>query len=365
MPNSTYTVARTVQYAKTFPDIASLVQNATGGGSLEPALTVANDVLIEMCAQNFNWKWNSFQIGGGLGTGSGFGIPLTNSWQQDYGIPGLINLGWLEYGYIQDINNTAYPQPIWPLEVVKWLPPTSAQYGMPGQMCWLYNDQMQYGVWGAPNTGAGGRNPQANQTIGPLLGVTTSPQNPYLQVKDAFNNFWVVTTFGITGSTNPFATNLNPVYPTPQNPTTTATTVTDGSVVWTALNPKGMGIRCNPIPPQTGVVYQLNIWGQYRPLSFQGGNFTSFAQTIEPIPDDFAKYFRDGFVALMYAHSPSAQARAKYGDMYMNWQKSLHDARFKADRERDNSGFYPAGSLLQQPFTIYPGPSYPFALPFG
>jgi len=57
-----------------------------------------------------------------------------------------------------------------------------------------------------------------------------------------------------------------------------------------------MGIRVWPLPPQTGVVYQINLIGQYRPFAFSNGPFTSFAQTIEPIPDDFAKYFRDGLL---------------------------------------------------------------------
>lgn len=372
MPNSTYTIAKVVQYAKTFPDLAPVVQSATGGGSLEPALTIANDVMTEMCAQNFNWKWNSFQIGSGIGTGVGTGIaggglgnagPLTNSFQQDYAIPGLISLGWLEYGYLLDINNTAFPQPIWPLEMVKWLPPTSTQYGMPGQVSWLYNEQLQYGTWGGSTIP--GTNVQPNQKLGTLLGVLASPINPFLQVRDAFNNLWVVTTFGTTGATNPFLSNLNPVFPTPALPTTAATTVTDGSVVWTAVNPKGMGLRVNPIPPQTGVIYQVNIWGQYRALTWQAGGFTSFSQTIEPIPDDYAKYFRDGFVAMAYAHSPQASVRAKYQDAYQNWMKSLLDAKRQGDRERDNAGFYPATSLLQQPFTIYPGPAYPFPLPWG
>jgi hypothetical protein len=366
MANSTTTLASIVAYAKTFPDLADILQSPSAGQSLQPALTIANDVMIEMIQQNFNWKWNR------MAAGTQFPAFYTNGFQQDYAIPGLVNLGWIEHGELIDINNTAIPKPIWPLEVVRDLPFTSTMFGRPGQVCWLPNDQLYYATWGATNTGNAtiGLNPGPNMVIGPLLGVYAAPINPILQVQDSFGNLWVVTTFGTTGSSNPFSTNLNPVYPTAQNPTQTATTVTDGTVVWTAVNPKGMGIRCNPIPPQTGIVYQFFLTGQYRAFSFtnqgtfQGGPFTSLNQTIEPIPDDFAKYFRDGFIALAYAHSPDARKRAKYLDMYNNWMKSLTNSRQQVDRERENAGFYPATSIIQQPYSVYPGPAYPFPLPY-
>lgn len=354
MANSTTTLSSIITYCKTFPDLAPIIQTTSAGSSLQPALTVASDVMTELVAQVFNWKWNRFLLP----------VVYTNSFQQDYAL-NIVNLGWLEHGFIVDINNTQVPQPIWPLEVVKDLERTSWQYGMPGQASWLPNDQLTYATWGATNvstaTGTGiGPNPQPNQVIATPIGVTANPSNPYLQVKDAFNNLWVVTTFGVTGATNPFITNLNPVFPTQANPNAIATTVTDGSVVWTAINPKGQGIRVNPLPPQNGVVYQINLIGQYRPFAFSNGPFTSFGQTIEPVPDDFAKYFRDGFIAMAYAHSQDPKLRGKYQDMFNNWKNSLMDARKQGDRERDNNGFYPATPLLAGTGINYLGPAYPW-----
>lgn len=350
MPNSTTTVAAILQHSKTFPEISPILQSAAGGSSLQPALNIATDVMIELISQVFNWKFNRFLLP----------VFYTNSFQQDYAL-NVVNLGWLEHGFLVDINNTAYPQPIWPLEVVKDLERTFSQYGAPSQCSWLPNDQLTYGTWGATNIGGNpGPNPQPLQKLGTPLGVTVSPSNPYLQVADAFGNFWVVTTYGTTGAVNPFATNLNPVFPTSAAPTTVATTATDGSVVWTAVNPKGMGVRVSPLPPQTGVIYQINLIGQYRAFAFSNGPYTALNQTIEPIPDDFAKYFRDGFVAMAYAHSPDKQVRGKYQDMYSMWKNALLDMRKQGDRERDNNGFYPATSLLQQPYPIYVGPANPF-----
>jgi hypothetical protein len=354
MANSTTTLSKITQFCKTFPDLAPVIQTPAGGVSNEPALTIGSDVMTEIISQAFNWKWNRFMLP----------VFYTNGFQQDYAVPGIVNLGWLEHGVLIDINNTALPKPMWPLEVVRGLEFTSTQYGRPGQICWLPNDQLYYATWGATNTGNAtiGLNPGPLMVIGTPLGVSAAPINPILQVQDSFGNLWVVTTFGTTGATNPFITNLTPVYPTSQNPTATATTVLDGSVTWTAVNPKGMGIRCNPMPPQTGIVYQFYVAAQFRAFAFSNGPFTALSQTIEPVPDDFAKYFRDGFNAMAYAHSQDPRVRGKYNDMYNNWMKSLNDARRQTDRERDNAGFYPATSIINQPSTIYPGPSYPFPL---
>lgn len=354
MANSTTSVGNVVSYAKTYSEISNILQTSAGGQSLQPALTIASDVMIELLSPAFNWKFNRFLL------------PLfyTNSFQQDYAL-NVVNLGWLEHGFLLDVNNTAYPQPIWPLEVVKDLERTSMQYGMPGQVAWLPNDQLNYAVWGVANAGTGagltGPNPQPLQPIGTPLGVTASPSNPWLQVKDSFNNLWVVTGYGVTGATNPFLSNLNPVFPTPANPNQTATTATDGSVTWTAVNPKGMGVRCSPLPPQTGVVYQFNLVGQYRPFAFSNGPFTLFAQTIEPIPDDFAKYFRDGFIAMAYGHSPDPKVRGKFQDMFNMWKNALMDMKKQGDRERDNNGFYPANPIMQATYgQLYSGPAYPW-----
>lgn len=369
MANSTTTLDSIVTYVKTFPELLPCIQTTAGGASLQPALTIATDVMIEMISQAFNWKWNRFNLP----------FIYTNSYQQDYAL-GIVNLGWLEHGFLVDINNSAVPLPRWPLETVKDLEATSQQYGRPGQVCWLPNDQLIYGTWGAqnpgitpPNMAAGiGPNPQPNQYIGTPISVTATPANPYLQVKDPNGNLWVVTQYGQTGSyggSEPQFTQPswpNPVtYPTPLNPNAVATTLMDGTVQWTAVNPKGQGIRINPIPPESGVVFQLNLVGQNKAGAFSGGPFTSLFQTIEPIPDDFAKWYRDGFVAFTYEHSPSTNIRAKAMDAKAKWMASLMNARTQGDRERDNMGFYPSTDILQQPFSIFPGPAFPYNLPWG
>jgi hypothetical protein len=67
---------------------------------------------------------------------------------------------------------------------------------------------------------------------------------------------------------------------------------------------------------------------------------------------------------MAYEHAPDAKLRGKAADMKNNWMKSLMDAKVSGDRERENNGFYPATGLLQTPWQVYPGPSWPFQLPF-
>lgn len=338
MANSTKTIASMVSFVKTFPDLSSVVQLPAGGASLQPALTIAEDVMIAMIAEDFNWKWNRFLL------------PqfYTNSYQQDYAL-NVVNLGWLENAYIVDYNSTTRPKPQLDIEVVKDLPSTAYQYGYPGQACWVPNNLMTYGTWAALTT-----------FVTPI-GATQMPANPLTQIKDPNGNFWYVSTYGTTGASQPsWPTTL--VYPTQAAPNAAATTQADGSVVWTVLNPVGQGIRLNPISPQTGVVWQVNVVAQYRAFAFSNGPYTLFNQTIEPIPDDFAKYFRDGFVAMAYEHSADTKVRGMATDKFDKWMKSLRGACAQGDRERENNGFYPSSSIMGGPYSINPGPAYPFPL---
>jgi hypothetical protein len=333
MGNSNVSLQSVVDHARTFSELTPVL--ATGGFSQQPALTIATDTMISMLSPQMNWKFNRQKT-----------PPFyTNSFQQDYAANN-VNLAWIEHSYIVDINNTALPKPIWTLEVVRDLEATFQQYGMPGQICWLPNDQLIYGVWAA------------NAKFGQLLGVPSGPANPLLQIQDPNGNFWQVSNnlnaTVTTGATQPVWTNP-PVYPTYASPSTVASTVTDGTVVWSAINPKGQGFRLNPLPPQTGVVYQVNPISQMRPPQF-----SAIGQLLDPIPDDYASYFRQGFIAHGYRHSPEQKVRSKFQDEFKLWMQSMGDATRKSDRERDAAGFYPSQSLLDSNYTIDVGPAWPF-----
>jgi hypothetical protein len=346
--NSTTKLQSVVDFARTNPDLSPVL--ASGGFSQEPALTIANDVAIAMFAQPFNPKWNRIRLP----------YFYTNSWQQDYALTNTNNLSWLEYAILIDINSTTEPKDKYNLETNRDLPESSVQYGRPGQVCWLPNDQLIYGTWGGGNTGEGSQsNPGPGSVYGALVQTAVSqPANPLLQIQDPNGNYWVLTnalTNGcVLGQTQPvWPTTVS--YPTQTNPTAVATTVADGTGIWTAINPKGQGLRLNPIPSQQGKVWQGRVFGQARPPMF-----TSLSQTLEPIPDDFAGYFRRGFVAYAYMHSKDLKIRGKFQDQQKLWMESLITEMKATDRERDNTGLYPSDAIMPSPGSTYLGPANPY-----
>lgn len=364
--NSNIKLTSLVDDAASLGDVSPAL--ATGGLSDAPALSIANDVMQAIInggpgAQPYNWKWNRFNI-----------TPFcTISYQQDYFIPGLINLGWLESCWASNINQTSIPKQKQQVEVHKDLEVTYDQTGYPCKICWELNRILQTGTWGAvplgptattPSGNVNGLGPNASglQNPGPgviytnPLGSVNQPINATTCITDPNGNLWVLTTFGTCGNTQP-SWPTTPVYPTIINPTQTATTVADGSCVWTAINPSGQGMRLSPIPPQTGVVWQIQPVGQFR-----APRFSSLGQTLEPIPDDFEWAFKQGFFAECYRRHPDPKVRAKYPMERQIWLESLDKAVRQSDREMDDFGFVPSSSIMQNDYSCGygPRPDYPW-----
>lgn len=101
---STYTLQNIVDRVMSFADIEPVLN--VGGFSLEPAVTIANDVMTAICATPFPHKWNSV------------GLPLfyTWSWQQDYALvnpdgSSVYDVEWLEVGTGINISSNQIPKP--------------------------------------------------------------------------------------------------------------------------------------------------------------------------------------------------------------------------------------------------------------
>src|SRR5581483_2159084 len=285
--NSARTLQSIVDDAASLGEVSPAL--SVGGFSDAPALSIANDVMAAMLlggpsGQPFNWKWNRFNV-----------KPFpTISFQQDYFVPDVVNLGWLESAWASNINQTSVPKTKIQLEVARDLEVTDIQTGYPGKICWIPNDQCQIGKWGqsplGPTVGnpsgqtnvagigaSGIQNPGPNVVYTNPIGSLQTPINATTCIADSNGNLWVLTTFGTCGSSEPLWP-ANPQYPTLKNPSTPSTTVADGTCVWTAINPKGQGFRLNPVPPQTGLVWLIQPVAQMRvPI------FTSLTQTLEPV----------------------------------------------------------------------------------
>lgn len=356
MPNSSYDLQSVVDIASTNGDTAPAL--ATGGFSQQPALQIANMVMQAILlggpgGQPCNWKFNRQLV-----------PPFpTISWQQDYFVPGVVTLGWLESCYGIQFTNTSQPKPKFALEVKRDLMVTFQQTGGPGKICQMPNKLLQVGTWGDTElqTPTGQNNPGPGAIYTNPLTSVNQPSNPITGIADAFGNFWVVTTYGTCGMANPFLSNLNPVYPSLTSPNTVATTAADGSVVWTAINPNGQGFRLNPIPPQQGVVWQINPVGQTRI-----NQFTTLTQSLDPLPDDYYPYFVDGFFAQCYRRNPDPKIRARFPQEWQNWLRSLDMAVRQEQREETDFGFVPTSAILETGFGGYYGPAWPFAgAPWG
>jgi hypothetical protein len=351
MGNSTYRIQDLVDDARTMGDLAPTLPQ---GGYFEvTALSAANDTMTAMLAGSshgspFNFKFNRVQL------------PqfYLNSWQQDYATHDVINLGWLESAGGYNMSSTQYPKPYRPIEVKRDVLESSGQASSIAKISWVQNDSLTYGTWGQSQQASvvGLLNPGPNVVYTSPVGQTAIPINPVTQVQDSFGNLWVLTQYGTCGSSNPFATNQNPsnVYRTQSS--TNEVVVTDGTVKWTSVNPKGQGYRLHPRPGQTGPVWIIAPIGQTRVPKF-----TKLTDYIEPIPDDFIMYFKQGFFAQLYRRSPDPKVRAKFADEYKIWMKALDDAVRQGSREQDDWGFIPATSVMDTGWATNPiNPAQPY-----
>lgn len=359
---STVTLQQVVNQIKNFGDLEPVVNVA--GSSIQKLLGIANDVMNAILSEPFPYKFNDI------------GMPqfVTNSYQQDYcGIypdgSSVTNLSWLERGIVIDINNTAQPKPYRQVECGRQLPQatgifTNSATNSPLFLVnWFPNSSLYFGVWGDGNVGNAtlGNNPMAGSVYTNPIGLVngqaqSQPANPITQIVDANNNLLVLTTYGTEGTTAPVA---------PANSAAGITcSGTGATTVWTVVDPFGMGFRILPVPSQTGVVWQFNLWGQALPIRFK-----SLQQTLFPLPDQYESNFRQLFVAQAYRYSPEKAIRAKFKDEWAIAMESLKNCREKSDRELEENVFTPDRGIMSSNrnnrSSQWPGGSYPFNLPAG
>src|SRR6266550_2165443 len=318
-------------------DVQPVLANVSGS-QLEPFVTICTDVYSDIVGVAFPHKWNEVKLP----------VFYTNSFQQDYALlnpdgSSVFNVEWFERGICVDMTSNSIPK-AWGyvecgrqltqatgtfLQVTTWRNPTFLAN-------WFPNYMLYYGTWGAANSGnpTVGNNPGAGSIYTNPLSATanTQPSNPMTQIIDTNGNIQVVTTYGVCGLTQPNWPAVNAL---------PGTNTTDGTTVWTVADPNGIGIRILPVPSQTGAVFQFNLIAQKPSIQF-----TSLSQTLDPFPDKYESYFRQGVIAQCYRYASAASVHAKFEKQYAIWLKSLNDLRAMEDRELEENRFTPERGVM-------------------
>ena len=349
---STYTVQNVNDDLEARGDLEPELNRA--GWSTQPILQICTTVMQEFCGGTgmFPWKWNEFILP----------VFYLNSWQQDYALPGVTNLAWLNEGLAVQINNPTTPKPSVRIEVGRNQQRNTGGY-FPGTVFstplvavnYLPNNVLYYGTWGAAQYGneTWGNNPVAGSVYtNPLGNGNAQPSNPITQIQDANGNYLVLTTYGTEGSAAPVAT--------PNAAPGTTASGTGASTVWTVIDPYGQGIRVTTPPSQTGVVWQFNLVGQMKPVKFN-----SMSQTLFPLTDDFYQHFLDGCVAQAYRYATNPRIKAQFKDAHNLWLNSTVEMRRGEDREKEEYRIIPGRSVMQAGGTTsgYLGGAWPFNYP--
>ena len=301
---STLTAQQLIDYARCFSWTTPSL-GVSGYGD-EPAVSFLDDIVKKILAKSNPWKWNEKQAP----------IFYTQPYQQDY--PTSIAqgvMGWLSAATMLDINNQSQQPPIRPpINCVARLQPTNV-VGRPTKVCYIINSMALTGTWPGPQVAY----------VNPLVSAGGGPSNnPLTAITDTNGNIQVVTTYGVTGGSQPSW---------PAALSTPGTTTTDGSVVWTLIDPNGVAFRLDALATNGSNVWQFNVNYQLKPP-----NITSLSQTIFPIPDDLSYLVKQGFLAYCYKQVDNN----KFKEEYAQWIEDIQSAMESSDREYQEYGFAPS-----------------------
>jgi hypothetical protein len=292
------------------------------GYSTDLAISMANDVMCDLIAERFNWKWNRV-------IGAAF---YTNSYQQDYPQIGLTDVGWGEDADRIDVNNTSFPKPLKQLTFRRQLSRAGIAWAPVAEICWMYNKLLFYPPWPGPGV-----------TFNPLI-TTLVKQNPAMNMVDAHGNFLVVTQIGTTGTTAPSAPAASPE----------GTQVPDGTVTWTVVDPMSQGWRVSPLPGAAGPVWQIIPYYQAKAPAIK-----LLQQKIDPIPDDFSRHYQEGMEAYCLAASPNPGDRERGILAQQKWMAALDLIKKQGDREVDSYAALPATVPVENVYAWVRNPQDP------
>lgn len=336
--STTLTVQQLANQLKANPEFYNILGGAVGY-STEPCLTLANEIMCRILAENMPWKWNRVVV-----------PPfLTVSLQQDY-VTNITNVGWLENGWLIDINNSTSnsngaPKPIRGLETVRDMVWTSTQ-AVPFNVSFIPNYQASLGLW-QPNT---------EYSCG--YGVAQLPRCPIQQFLDVNGNILFIDSTnlglniespGYTGTTIPLPTPSpygvsGSVQPAAPSNATPGSQVADGTVVWTVADQNGYCFRLAPLAALNGLEWLVVIQMQLAPP-----NLPTMQTSLSPIPQNLLYLFRAGMRASLRRENNSKDADKSYAE----WEEQLVKAVRAGDRQQEDFCMYPNQSIMGGGFDQY------------
>jgi hypothetical protein len=236
----------------------------------EPAVTMANKILLAVLGPPFGWRWNR------LGQVTVTCIPE----QTDYPIPNLSNFGWIETAQVQDISANARVQNQWKqISRVECLAMASEQ-GLPHSIAAQYDTTSTINTTAASVVGTTG---VPIQVVVPT--IAGMAQNAFVSVDTGANQEMVQ----ITG--------LNPALPA-------FTAVYTKLHLSTGFPIQGvLTFRIMPAPDQA---YPIALDIQQKPTLFSNTASAPLSQLWSPIPDEYSHLYTWGFeaLALLLADDP-------------------------------------------------------------
>lgn len=365
IPNSRsrYTLQAILDKVQPLGDINPILGQVSHA-QLEPFITICTDVMTEIFAQPFPYKWAEILLP----------IFYSNSLQQDYVLTNpdgssFFTVEWLTRGIVVQMTGNTLPKPWGYVECGRQLTQgtgTVTQIGLWNnptfEAALILNKLAYFGTWGASlNSQSLGNDPGVGSIYsGPLTNNGTMTNNPITQIRDSNGNLLVIqllqgqpynsaTVTGVCGTVPPTA----PLNAAP------GTQVQDGQVTWVVVDPNGWAVRLLPIPSATGVVFQFNLVGQQTSVP----PYTNLSQTIDPLPDKYEPYFRQGVIAQCYRHATDPKVFAKFERAYMLWVQSLRNLRELQDRELEENRFTPERGIMGGRRNWYVGAAWPFQYP--
>jgi hypothetical protein len=89
--------------------------------------------------------------------------------------------------------------------------------------------------------------------------------------------------------------------------------------------------------------------------------FTAISSTtlINPIPDDYEKFYTAGVEAYCLAASPDPKDMARGKLAKLDWLKALEDIRRQGDRETNTYGLLPATTPVENVYAYQRNPQDP------